>query len=91
MQRITIEKLGSVSYCITDVSQYVFLIGEQAMGKSTIAKSIYFCHNYKSVLRDALYDIYNTGMYKGVLIERAKQFMQLLRSEVKAQFIEFFG
>ena len=91
MQRITIEKLGPVSYFTTDVSQYVFLIGEQAVGKSTIAKSIYFCRNYKGILREALYDIYNTGMYKGVVIKQAKQFMQLLRSEVKAQFIEFFG
>ena len=91
MQRITIEKLGPVNHFTSEISQYIFLIGEQAVGKSTIAKSIYFCRNYKSVLREALYDIYNTGTYKGVSIKQAKQFMQLLRSEVKAQFIEFFG
>ena len=91
MQKITIKKLGPITSFTTEINQYLFLIGEQATGKSTIAKCIYFCRNYKSVLREAFYDVYNTGMYKGEVIERADQFMQLLRSEVKNQFIEFFG
>ena len=79
MQRITIEKLGPVNHFTSEISQYIFLIGEQAVGKSTIAKSIYFCRNYKSVLREALYDIYNTGTYKGVSIKQAKQFIDSLK------------
>lgn len=91
MQRIRIEKLGPVNSFESDISQYMFLIGEQASGKSTIAKGIYFCRNYKTVLREALYDVYNTGMYKGTEIRRSADLRQLIRNEIKSQFIEFFG
>ena len=91
MQYIEIKKLGPVRYFRTNITQYVFLIGEQASGKSTIAKSIYFCRNYKTVLRDALYDVYNTGMFNGMEVKRVNQFMQLIRSKIKSLFIECFG
>lgn len=91
MQRITVKKLGPVDYFSAEISQYNFFIGEQAGGKSTIAKCIYFFRNYKGVLREALYDVYNTGAYKGNPINKAEQLIYFLRSEMKSQFMEFFG
>ena len=91
MQHITIKKLGPVDFFSMDIKQYNFFIGDQATGKSTIAKAIYFCRNYKSVLKEALNDIYDNGTYMGIRIDTPKRLIRKIRNEVKSQFINFFG
>jgi predicted ATP-dependent endonuclease of OLD family len=51
MQKIIIENFGPIKYAEIEVKKILVLIGEQASGKSTIAKLIYF---FKS-LRDDLF------------------------------------
>lgn len=42
MQKIIINNFGAIKYAEIEVKKILVLIGEQASGKSTIAKLIYF-------------------------------------------------
>ena len=42
MQRIEIQHLGPVQNLSMEIKDFNLLIGEQATGKSTVAKAIYF-------------------------------------------------
>ena len=42
MQKIIIKNFRQISYAEIEIKDFLFLIGEQASGKSTIAKLIYF-------------------------------------------------
>ncbi|MBR1671662.1 MAG: ATP-binding protein [Fretibacterium sp.] len=91
MQRITIKKLGPVDFFDTEMCQHNLFIGEQTSGKSTVAKGIYFCRNYKNILRDALYDVCDTGTCEGKKINGVKEFSLYIRDSVKRLFVDFFG
>ena len=56
MQKLTIKNFGPIDYIELDVNKFNLLIGEQAVGKSTIAKCIYFFRAMKDVLVDSLID-----------------------------------
>ncbi len=56
MQKIVIENFMAIPYAEIEVNKVLVLIGEQASGKSTIAKLIYF---FKSLRDDVFNDIYN--------------------------------
>ena len=47
MQKIVIDRFKQVSHAEIELHDYLFLIGEQASGKSTIAKLIYFFKSLK--------------------------------------------
>ncbi|MBD2675649.1 AAA family ATPase, partial [Aphanizomenon flos-aquae FACHB-1416] len=49
MQKIIINNFGSIKYAEIEVKKILVLIGEQASGKSTIAKLIYF---FKTIQED---------------------------------------
>ena len=49
MQKIIIKNFRQISYAEIEIKDFLFLIGEQASGKSTIAKLIYF---FKSLKQD---------------------------------------
>lgn len=86
MSRILIENLGPIELFEQDVNEKLMvLIGEQASGKSTIAKAIFFCKSiadeYKQFVlnRDNIMEIgYQTPYI---------HFIKVLRTK----FVEFFG
>ena len=57
MQKIAIRHLGPVKEFTSDLLRMNLLIGEQATGKSTICKSVYFFRLIKEEIIAYLYDI----------------------------------
>ena len=55
MQKIIIKNFGAIAYAEIEIKKVLVLIGEQASGKSTIAKLIYF---FKSLRDDVFNQIY---------------------------------
>ncbi len=55
MQKIIIKNFGAIEYAEIEIKKVLVLIGEQASGKSTIAKLIYF---FKSLRNDVFSQIY---------------------------------
>ena len=51
MPKLKIEHLGPIDNLEFDVENFNLIIGEQATGKSTIAKSIYFFRSIKDLTR----------------------------------------
>ena len=86
MQKITISDFGPIKDCEISVSDYMVLTGEQASGKSTLAKCIYYFLN----LKDVWYDI----IQKNWIIRRLFQTQSVedaLKNRSKAVFSQFFG
>lgn len=52
MQEIQIKYLGPVKELKMEIKDFNLLIGEQAAGKSTVAKAIYFFRTIKTTLTD---------------------------------------
>ena len=52
MRKLIIHKLGPIEDCKLEISDMLVLTGEQASGKSTIAKSIFFFKNLPKLLED---------------------------------------
>lgn len=55
MQKIIIKYLGPVRELEMEIKDFNLLIGEQATGKSTVAKAIYFFRIIKSTLHHYFY------------------------------------
>ena len=55
MQKIIIKNFGAIAYAEIEIKKVLVLIGEQASGKSTIAKFIYF---FKTLRDDVFKSIY---------------------------------
>ncbi|MFM6897688.1 MAG: AAA family ATPase, partial [Microcystis panniformis] len=51
MQKIVIKNFGAIEYAEIEIKKVLVLIGEQASGKSTIAKLIYFFKSLKENLK----------------------------------------
>lgn len=88
-QRITIKNLGSVKDFEMDVTKFNLLIGEQATGKSTIAKCIYFFRTVKTHVTYYFQSVYDSGTYLGKDISGG--IIQNLSSELKSLFFSLFG
>ena len=82
MQKIIIKNFGAIAYAEIEIKKVLVLIGEQASGKSTIAKLIYF---FKS-LRD---DIFK----KTCLDQKSVTFSQIddIDLPLAKKFDAFFG
>lgn len=89
MQRITIEHLGPIQELKMDVERFNLVIGEQATGKSTIAKAIYFFRMIKSTLTDYFYQLFDTASYNQN--DSQEGFNKVLKKELKSVFISLFG
>ena len=50
--KITIHNLGPIKDCVIEPSNFTVLMGEQASGKSTIAKCIFFFCTVKDDIRE---------------------------------------
>lgn len=91
MQRIEIHNNGPVEFFKMDVNKFNILIGEQATGKSTIAKSIYFSRNIKTMITNFLIRVMEDGAYLGETIDMSKQYYKYINRNLKDTFIQFFG
>ncbi|MCI8510878.1 MAG: ATP-binding protein [Lachnospiraceae bacterium] len=69
MQKKYIKNNGPIKELEMEVGRFSLLIGEQATGKSTIAKSVYFFRNIKTKLTDYLTQIYDSNSYNNVMQE----------------------
>ncbi|ALB43499.1 hypothetical protein AA650_10445 [Anabaena sp. WA102] len=82
MQKIIIENFGPIKYAEIEVKKILVLIGEQASGKSTIAKLIYF---FKSLRDDLFSQIYQ---------DTQKDYFDIdsdFISPIQQKFYNFFG
>jgi predicted ATP-dependent endonuclease of OLD family len=82
MQKIIIKNFGAIAYAEIEVKKVLVLIGEQASGKSTIAKLIYF---FKS-LREAAF----TKIYRDNKISNFNKFNDI-ETPLREKFHNFFG
>lgn len=89
MQKIEIKYLGPVQELEMEVKDFNLLIGEQATGKSTVAKAVYFFRIIKSTLTDYLCQVYDTALYNGNDVSDG--FNKVLKKELKSIFISLFG
>ena len=91
-QRIRIKNNGPITDFEMEINGVNLLIGEQATGKSTIAKSIFFFRNIKTLIADFLIQVSETGMYKNKnLVKGSDKFYKLLNPDIKDSFINLFG
>lgn len=89
MQKIRINHLGPVRELEMNIKDFNLLIGEQATGKSTVAKVIYFFRIIKTTITDYLCQLYDTSLYNGN--DASKGFNNALKKELKSVFISLFG
>ena len=89
MQKIEIRYLGPVKELKMDIKDFNLLIGEQATGKSTVAKAIYFFRTIKTTLTDYLCQLYDTALYNGK--DASEGFQKVIKKELKSVFISLFG
>lgn len=82
MQKIIIKNFGAIEYAEVEIKKVLVLIGEQASGKSTIAKLIYF---FKSLKEDLFIQIYQDTSRDSFDIPSDLTF------PVREKFYDFFG
>lgn len=82
MQKIIVKNFGAVQNAEIDVKKLLVLIGEQASGKSTIAKLIYF---FKSLRDDFFNQIYRDTRYDYLYVPDD------LIIPIREKFYDFFG
>ncbi len=90
MQKIYIKNNGPVKNFEMEVKKFNLLIGEQATGKSTIAKSVYYFKTIKTKIIDYLTQVYDSNSYNSVSQEKV-WFDKAIKSELKNIFIKLFG
>ncbi len=90
MQKIYIKNNGPVKNFEMEVKKFNLLIGEQATGKSTIAKSVYYFKTIKTKIIDYLTQVYDSNSYNSVSQEKV-WFDKAIKSEFKNIFIKLFG
>ena len=82
MQKIEVKNFRQISYACIDLRDLIFIIGEQACGKSTVVKLIYFC---KSLKQDFV-DILSHGD-----VHNAKEAQDRLIKTIQDKFAVYFG
>lgn len=87
MSRIKIKNLGPIEYFENDVSEELMvLIGEQASGKSTIAKTVFFC---KSISEEFKKFLMNS---EGLLLSPFQlKSVVSFKKQLRTKFMEYFG
>ena len=90
MQKICIRNNGPVKDFEMEIEKFNLLIGEQATGKSTIAKSVYYFKTIKTKIIDYLTQIYDSNSYHNMDQENI-WFDKAIKSDLKNIFIQLFG
>jgi len=70
MQKIIIENFMAIPYAEIEVNKVLVLIGEQASGKSTIAKLIYFFKSLRNEVLHLAYDADDSSYIQADLIRK---------------------
>jgi len=83
MQKIEIQNFGPIKKFTMELKQLNVFIGSQASGKSTIAKSIFFCKAIKDDFIEYLYQIENK--------EQSNYIIRNMNKNLRYKFISFFG
>lgn len=83
MQKIEIHNFGPIQYFTMELKQMNIFIGSQASGKSTIAKSIFFCKAIKDDFIDYVYQIENR--------EQNTKLIRNMNKNLRNKFMSFFG
>lgn len=91
MQHIIIKNNGPVKDFEMDVNKFNVLIGEQATGKSTIAKSIYYSRYFKTIISNFLIQVMESGTYYGELVKKTTWFYKYITHDIKDTFVQLFG
>lgn len=90
MHRIEIRKNGPIEQLEMNINKFNILIGEQATGKSTVAKSIYFFRTVKTLITDYLTQLYDSNSYNNQSQEGITIF-KAISHDLKSVFIRLFG
>lgn len=90
MQKIYIRNNGPIREFEMEVERFNFLIGEQATGKSTVAKSIYFFRMVKTIVLTYMIQLYDMGSQKNAPQEETEMNVAV-RKELKGLFVKLFG
>ncbi len=83
MQRIEIKNFGPITSLCLDIKDFTILIGPQASGKSTIAKTIFF---FKS-LNDDLVKFFIKGLDDGSFAKPYSSYRKMIRQK----YLDYFG
>lgn len=83
MQKIEIYNFGPIQNFTMELKQMNIFIGSQASGKSTIAKSIFFCKAIKDDFIDYVYQIDNR--------EQNTKLIRNMNKNLRNKFMSFFG
>ncbi len=84
MQKLVVTRqFMGVKPCTIELNRFLLLIGEQASGKSTIAKLIFFFQT----LPDIIYDISVRAYSKSTSFDYPKVIYSIIQNE----FVETFG
>ena len=84
MQHIKIYNLGPVKEIELDVKRTGLIIGEQALGKSTIAKAIYFSRGIKNIVMGYFFQIVDMS------VPQEEATMEALNHQVELRLIQEF-
>lgn len=102
MQKISIKNLGPIREFESDLLKMNLLIGEQATGKSTICKSVYFFRTIRDDIVDHLYLIAAMGLsdseaqrpghIASIDVSNPKQqILYVLKHNIREKFKQIFG
>lgn len=89
MARLIIKQLGPVSHCDLEINDFMVFTGEQASGKSTIAKSIFLFKNVKNLLLSQIRKQNFLNAFAGDSLSSSPQ--TRLTKEIRANFLQIFG
>lgn len=84
MHKIVIKQFGPIKDAEIEIDKVVLLIGEQASGKSTTAKLIYFFRSLPDLLLETLFENYQ-------IMNRSSLIRGLFAKSVTHRFTELFG
>lgn len=90
MQRIEINHLGPIQHCEMNIDDFIVCTGAQASGKSTLAKSVFFFKNLKTLL----FAQFNRGY---LLREKREDPLEYVSfgtrffKEIRSNFMQIFG
>jgi len=82
MQKITIKNFAAIKNAEIDVKNFLILIGEQASGKSTISKLIYFFKSFRDDLFNQIYTDSEKDYFDNV---------SDLTFPIRKKFYDYFG
>lgn len=85
MQKLDINNFGPIPYCSLELKDFMIFIGEQATGKSTICKCVYFFRLVRDEIKRDLHDIISNGLVEG------KDFSLAINNRLRFVFNSMFG